>query len=243
MKAGISITRYGTFVKGAIDRKQHKTKEIPALCQVSGRLSRRRSGMHSTGPPARRLPAGWAQSGQAAGATERECRYGSGIRCRCGRSCCPTHKFHRRHPADEGPAARWHAACGDRWCRSGCRDLSAGIARTVPPAADGMGAAPDGPVQGKEYLAHLGEAFRGHGLTAHARAHLVQVGQLTVVCQAQKRLEGDVRFQRSRRRNGMCRNPAFGQGFKPHLARRFQERFSSSSILTFKRVSAADGRR
>lgn len=87
-------------------------------------------------------------------------------------------------------------------------------------------ARPDGPVQGKEYLAHLGEAFHGHGLTAHARAHLIQVGQLTVVRQAQKRLEGDVRFQRSpRRRNGMCRNLAFGQGFKPHLARRFRGAF------------------
>jgi len=36
MKAGISITRYGTFVKGAIDRKQHKTKEIPALFRYPG---------------------------------------------------------------------------------------------------------------------------------------------------------------------------------------------------------------
>lgn len=134
--------------KGRLTESSTKPKEIPGAVQVSGRLSRRRSGIYSTGLlRAASRPDGLSQDRPQA--LQRECRYGSGIRCRCGRSCCPAHKFHRRHPADEGPAARWHAACGDRWCRSGCRDLSAGIARTVPPAADGHGRARTARCRGK----------------------------------------------------------------------------------------------
>ena len=118
------------------------------------------------------------------------------------------------------PDGAQHEAVGVARLAVGARVQAA---RVQPRRARTAQARPDGPVQRKKHLAHLGETPFGHGFPAHARAHLVQIGQLAVVRQTQKRLKGNVRLKRAARWRDRSRcDPSFRQGFKAHLAGRFQ---------------------